>query len=181
MTTDGTLDERYLTWLQGQLEPITQKNPERSHWLLLTQLFKKEFTWFIPNDDNRIYDALDLRQEFVDKEEGGDVPGYWLSQPCCFLEMLIALGQRMSFESGLETAYWVWRMLENMNVRMYVDELYDDEVTQLVNDLLEGVNNRTFKADGREGFFPLNHPGHDQREVELWYQSQQYLLENINV
>jgi hypothetical protein len=181
MTTDGTLDERYLTWLHRKLEPDTQRNPARSHWLLCVQLYKKEFTWFIPNDDNRLYDGLDLRQEFIDEEEGGDAPGIWLSEPCSFLEMLVALSRRMAFDSNLEPDYWFWRMLENMNIRMYVDELYDDEVHILIDSLIDGVIQRKFKADGSEGLFPLRHPGHDQREVEIWYQMSQYLIENISV
>src|SRR5882757_163395 len=123
MTANGTLDERYLTWLVKQVEPVTNLNPARSHWLLCTQMYRKEFTWFIPNDDNRLYDGLDIRQEFIDSEEGGDVPGNWLSEACSFLEMVIALSRRMAFESDLEPAYWFWRMIENLNLRIYVDEV----------------------------------------------------------
>ncbi len=182
MTGEGTLDERYLTWLVGLIEPVTNLNPARSHWLLCGEMYKKEFTWFIPNDDNRIFDGLDVRQEFIDTQEGGDVPGMWLAEPCSFLEMLIALSRRMAFDSvPLEADYWFWRMLDNLNLRIYIDEQYDEEVSLLVNDILDQVMNRTYHADGSEGLFPLNHPGRDQREVELWYQSQQYLMENINV
>lgn len=182
MTANGTLDERYLTWLVRQVEPVTNLNPVRSHWVLCSEMYKKEFTWFIPNDDNRLYDGLDIRQEFVDEEEGGDVSGIWLSEACSFLEMVIALSRRMAFESTpLEPDYWFWRMMENLNLRIYVDDVWDDDVHVLVDDILNRVIDRTYHADGREGLFPLNHPGKDQREVELWYQSQQYLMENINV
>jgi hypothetical protein len=182
MTVDGTLDERYLTWLVRQIEPVTNLNPARSHWVLCSEMYKKEFTWFIPNDDNRLYDGLDLRQEFVDEEEGGDAPEIWLSEACSFLEMIIALARRMAFESTpLEPDYWFWRMMENLNLRIYVDEVYDDDVRILIDDILNRVIDRTYHADGSGGLFPLNHPGKDQREVELWYQSQQYLMENINV
>lgn len=182
MTANGTLDERYLTWLVSQVEPVTNLNPVRSHWVLCSEMYKKEFTWFIPNDDNRLYDGLDVRQEFVDTQEGGDVPGFWLAEACSFLEMLIALSRRLAFESTpLESDYWFWRMMENLNLRIYVDDVWDDDVRILVDDILNRVIDRTYHADGREGLFPLLHPGKDQREVELWYQSQQYLMENINV
>lgn len=181
MTSSGTLDERYLTWLFRQLEPETQRNPARSHWLLITQLFQKEFTWFIPNDDNRLYDGLTLRQEYVDKEEGGDVPGNWLSEPCSFLEMLVALSHRMSYETEQEADYWFWTLMENMDLRQYVDDYYSDDTRILIDLTLDAVTQRTFHADGRGGLFPLRHPGRDQRQVEIWYQMSQYLMENIVV
>lgn len=183
MTPSGTIDERYLTWLFGLLEPTTQSNPARSHWNLCKHMYKIEFSWFIPNDDNRIYDGLDLRQEFVDEEEGGDLTGIeaWFSEPCSFLEMVIALGRRMAFEAGQEPDYWFWTMMENLGFRIYVDDQWDGQVEMLVSDIVNGVVNRTYRADGSEGLFPLRHPGHDQRGVELWYQQSQWLLENIVV
>lgn len=181
MGTNGTLDERYLTWLHKQLEPDTQRNPARSHWLLCMQLYKTEFLWFIPNDDNRLYDGLDLRQEFVDVEEGGDVDGSWFSEPCSFLEMIVALAKRMAYETELDLDFWFWRLMENLNLRIYVDETYDSEVEALIADILNQVMTRKYHADGSEGLFPLSHPGTDQREVELWYQMSHYLLENISI
>lgn len=181
MTSNGTLDERYLTWLHRQLEPDTQRNPARSHWLLCSQLFKTEFVWFIPNDDNRLLDGLDIRTEFVDLEEGSKVPGSWYSEPCSVLEMLIALCRRMAFESSNEPDFWFWTIMENLNLRQFVDELYDDDVAILVDETLLNVNERKYHADGTGGLFPLLHPGTDQRQVELWYQMSQYLLEKIVV
>jgi hypothetical protein len=181
MTVNGTLDDRYLTWLHRQLEPDTLRNPARSHWKLFIQLHGTEFTWFIPNDDNRLFDGLDIRAEYVDAEEGGDVPGHWLSQACSFLEMLVALSRRMAFETEREPDFWFWQMIENLNLRIYTDEVYDSEVESLVDDIITGVIQRTFRADGSDGLFPLRHPGTDQREVEIWYQMSQYLMENIVV
>lgn len=182
MTLDGTLDERYLTWLVRQIEPVSNLNPARSHYLMMAEMFRKEFTWFIPNDDNRFYDGLDVRQEFVNEEEGGDVPGNWFAEPCSFLEMLIALARRMSFESTpLEPDYWFWQMLENLDLRSFKDDVWDDDIRIHIVDVLDRVMDRKYHADGKQGLFPLRHPRTDQREVEIWYQSQQYLMENINV
>lgn len=182
MTADGTIDERYLTWLVRQIEPVNNLNPARTHWLLCAEMYKMEFTWFIPNDDNRLMDGLGMRQEFVDAEEGGDVPGYWLGEPCSFLEMLIALCHRMAYESApLEADYWFWKIMDNLDLRLIVDERYDDDTREQIIDAVNRVMDRAYHADGNGGLFPLNHPGTDQREVELWYQSQQYLMENINV
>ena len=181
MTTNGTLDERYLTWLHRKFEPDTQRNPARSHWLLFADLYQIEFSWFIPNDDNRFYDGLDIRQEFIDKEEGGDVPDIWLAEACSFLEMIVALSYRMAYESEFEADFWFWKMIDNLNLRSYVDEKYDDDAKLLVDETINTVVERTYLADGKGGLFPLAHPGRDQREVELWYQMSQYLMENITI
>jgi hypothetical protein len=181
MTTDGTLDERYLIWLHQQLEPDTQRNPARSHWLLCVHLFKTEFTWFVPNDNNRLLDGLDIRQRFIDEEEGGDVPGIWLGEPCTVLEMLIALAERMAYSSDKETDYWFWTMLENAGLRRYVDEIFDDDAKVDVEAIVQAILNREYHADGSGGLFPLRHGGRDQRQLELWYQMSQYLLENVDI
>lgn len=181
MTTSGTLDDRYLTWLHRQLEPDALLNPRRSHWLLLEQMHKTEFNWFLPNDDNRLYDGLDVRQEFIDAQEGGDVPGIWLSEPCSFLEMLVALSRRMAFETALEPDTWFWNIVENLDLRQYVDEIYDEDVSLHVDRVLQCVMQRTYKADGSGGMFPLTHPGSDQRDVEIWYQMSQYIMETVDI
>lgn len=181
MATNGTIDERYLIWLHRQLEPDTQRNPVRSHWLLCSQLYQTEFVWFIPNDDNRLLDGLDIRTEFVDEEEGGDVPGWWYGEPCSYLEMFIALSRRMAFESGLEPDYWFWTLMGNLKLRDLVDEIYNEDATILVDETLQRLSDRTYHADGSGGIFPLYHPGTDQRKVEIWYQMSHYLNENINV
>lgn len=179
--SSGTLDERYLTWIHRQLEPDTQRNPARSHWLLLKQLNAKEFTWFIANDDNRLYDGLDIRQEFIDAEEGGDVDGIWLSEACSFLEMLVALCHRISFETEQEVDYWFWQILDNLKLRKFVDGVMDEQSAQIVDDILDDVIQRNIEPNGERGMFPLKHAVRDQRQVEIWYQMSQYIMENVSI
>lgn len=181
MTTNGTLDDRYLTWLHRQFEPDTQRNPARSHFLLFEMMHKTEFIWFVPNDDNRLYDGLDVRQEFIDAEEGGDVPGMWLAEPCSFLEMLVALCRRMAFETSFGSDYWFWRLMENLELRQFVDDIFDPDAAEFVEAAMDRVMNRTYHADGNGGLFPILHSGRDQRQIEIWYQMQQYLMETIEV
>jgi len=182
MTGNGTLDERYLTFLVRQVEPVTNLNPLRTHWLLLAEMYKREFTWFVPNVDNRLLDGVALREQLIDEEEGGDVPGYWLAEPCSFLEMLIALSVRVAYVSApLEPDYWFWRMIDNLQLRSYVDDAYDDNVRMDILDAMDRIVDRTYQADGNGGLFPLSNPIGDQRQIELWYQFQQYLMENIDV
>jgi hypothetical protein len=45
----------------------------------------------------------------------------------------------------------------------------------VVDEILERVIGRTYRPDGRGGFFPLRYAEKDQREVELWYQLNAYV------
>lgn len=177
MTNDEPLDSRYLDWLYSQIAPVSNKNPARSFWKLAEQMFHKEFFWHIPNDDNRIGDAIDLREEFIlatDAERDQN----FMEIGCSFLEMLVALCRRAVDESSHDVYWWFRRILDNLNLGEYVDEHYDDEVYILVDDVLQVVIDRTYRPDGVGGLFPLRNPEHDQREVEIWYQMATYILEN---
>lgn len=177
MATDGPLDERYLEWLYAFIGAVRNRNPARSHWLLIEKLYHIEFTWFVPNDDNRIADGIDLREEFIaatDAERNRP----WLEEGCSVLEMLVALCRRAEFESNHDTYYWFMRILDNLNLREYFDDQFDEEVQMLIDDVIKVVIDRTYRSDGVGGLFPLRHPDTDQREVEIWYQMAAYLLEN---
>lgn len=137
----------------------------------------KRFEWGIPNDDNRTEDGKDLRPEFIATHDA-ECNNAWLSQACSMLEMLIALSRRLEFESNHDTYHWFWTLLENLNLRVYTDAVYDDEVEMIVDKTLIAVIDRRYRSNGDGGLFPLRRPKTDQRKVEIWYQMSLYLLEN---
>lgn len=176
MEANGTIDDLYFEWLYGQIAAVTNRNPARSYWSLARQLYTTEFTWFIPNDDNRAEDGKELRIEFLDLSNVS-VTQDWMELNCSMLEMLIALARRASFETGLEPLWWFWKLMDNMELKNYTDITYNVAVTQDVQEKLERVCQRTYRKNGRGGLFPLSHTIKDQTEVELWYQMATYLLE----
>lgn len=178
MTSDDTLDRRYFDWLYSQIGPAkNNRNPARSFWLLAEQLFKKQFNWHTPNDDNRIEDGKDLRDLFLE-DIHAERNQSWLDQECSMLEIMVALSRSIEFESSHDAYYWFWRMIENLNLRIYTDDKYDDDVHFIVDDALNIVIDRTYLYDGTGGLFPLRHSKEDQRNVEIWYQMSAYLLED---
>jgi hypothetical protein len=174
------LDEQYLTWLYSQVGAVKLKTQSRTHWDLLRHLYKKEFKWFVANDDNRCEDGKDLRYEFLDAREidENDVDPEWMHMPCSMLEMLIALSRRLSFETETEARLWFWHLIETMGI-LHSDKDYDQHREE-IDEAVERVIWRTYDSDGKGGLFPLNRPQHDQRYVEIWYQLSAYLLE-LNV
>lgn len=174
---EGTLDDRYLTWLYNKIAAVSNRNPSRSFWLLANQLYRTPFFWFVPNDDNRAADGIDLRYEFLSGEEIDRETEMWLGLDCSMLEMLIALSRIASFESYGTAHEWFWVFIRNLEIEHYSDELFDVSVAEEVAAVMERVNRRTYAKDGTGGLFPLRDAKTDQRKVELWYQMAAYLLE----
>lgn len=174
--TSRSLDESYFRWLYGQVCSVRARSPSRSYWNLMGQLFRKEFVWIIPNDDNRAEDGRDLRMEFIQRRRIRNVDPEWFKLPCSMLEMLIGLSRRLSFEAGGGARDWFWHLIENIELDDYNDGTpVPDEI---VNEIVDRVVWRLYSHDGSGGLFPLRYPSRDQRRVELWYQLSAYLLEN---
>lgn len=169
------LDELYFRWLYSQVSNVRLKNPSRTYWSLLKLLHTKEFVWIVPNDDNRLEDGRLLRYEFVENANL-DPDSNWLELGCSMLEMLIGLSRRCEFEDDMPAADWFWALMDNIGLRGFTDRGGWSE--QDVDEILDDVIWRTYEPDGRGGLFPLLDAQEDQREVELWYQMSEYLLEN---
>ena len=185
MIAQEPLDDRYFAWLYSQIGLVRSKNPRTNYWYLAKMLYKTEFQYFIPNDDNRAADGVQLREEFLDLSpfDELDSASEWLSLGCSFFEMLVALARRASFESpsrGHNTpGDWFWKIMRNLGLDHINDAVFDEEAEVYIESVLEVVNERTYRPDGRGGMFPLNEPQEDQRTTEIWYQMAAYLLEQM--
>ena len=164
------LDEAYLQWLYSQVGSVRLRRSSETYWNLLRQLFQKEFVWFVPNDDNRVEDGRELRHKFIEELQLTQVDRNWMELGCSFLEMLIGLSRRLSFEDGGGTRDWFWHLLNNLELDVYADNILIP--TKRVDDILDKVIWRTYRRDGHGGLFPLRHAREDQ--------TQAYLLENEN-
>ena len=173
------LDEEYFTWLYSWVGSVKLRNRARSHFSLAKDLYSKEFIWIIPNDDNRAEDGKALRLEFLRAMDLdiSEVSRNWLDLECSMFEMLLGLAQRLSFEAEGEPRVWFWHLIETLDLAQYNDRVYDDYARRKIDETLDQVIWRTYRADGRGGLFPLRRPREDQTEVELWYQLSAYLLE----
>lgn len=159
--------ERYLNWLSTQIaiDPVEYAG-------LLSYLHQKEFVWIIPNDDNRIGDALELRKEFWG--EGNKIPRQGVST----LEVLVALSRRLEFNGGGDKEVWAWRLISNLGLQRMFDPINRRKAYR-IEDILNTLIWRTYEPDGRGGFFPLKDAKEDQTKVEIWYQMSAYIIEHI--
>lgn len=169
------LDDLYITWLYKQIGSVKLRNSSRTYWALARQLYKKEFVWFIPNDDNRLEDGRELRHEFIDDEHIEDIDPEWMDLGCSMLEMLIGLSRRLSFQTDGEARVWFWQLIDTLGLLECNDR--SEFLANRVDDILNTVIWRTYNPDGHGGLFPLHNPAEDQRTVEIWYQMCAYLIE----
>jgi hypothetical protein len=168
MTMTSAYSSRYLDWLICQIQtPIDSSEYtglfQRLHW--------KEFEWMVPNDDNRIGDAQELRHEFWG-------PGHFEPEnSISILEVLVALSRRLNFqEDSKSSEEWAWVLIKNLKLHRMTDPLTNSRSGK-VDDILNALVFRTYQRDGQGGFFPLRNPQEDQTQVEIWYQMNAYLME----
>lgn len=172
MTQPSQVNQDYYEWLTSQIS-IPNGN---SYNELFTLMHEVEFVWTVPNDDNRIHDGLDLRTEFANttypqfRLQGLELDG------ATFLEVLVALSRRTAFTAGGDQEEWAWALIRNLRLHKKSDPLSENDIFK-VNDTLYSLIWRTYRPDGRGGFFPLKNPEEDQTKVEIWYQMNKYVIE----
>lgn len=176
------LIEDYLRWLSPQIRDEDDGNRSRTYEGLIQIMFEKEFVWHIPHDGNRIGDGLALRLEF--RNEARIPPrraGMFFDQsnpypPCSFLEVLIGLSRRLSFDASGRAESWAWTLINNLELHRMWDPVSRSKARR-IDAILDRCIWRTYDADGRGGFFPLAWPNEDQRRVEIWYQMAAFISE----
>lgn len=178
------LEQMYVQWLYDQLRTYEQSDKSQYDYTELTDiLFKKEFVWTVPNDDNRIADGMELRMEFINII-GERVVDYaldtYLNDNCSILEVIIGLSRRLAFEGGGSAPSWAWLLIQNLELHKFQDPISRND-REKVDDIVYSVIWRTYDKNGQGGFFPLIETDQDQRKVELWYQMSAYLAEHINL
>jgi hypothetical protein len=157
---------------------------------LLMILFNTPFIWIITGDDNRAQDGKELRVRFIDQYEDSifsflelnngkkeKIINDFMEQPCRMLEMLIAFSEKCAFtfedtlpESSPE--FWFSEFLDNLDITY-------EEDPKVIDDVLDKLNTRKYERNGTGGLFPIvkgSGRGRDQRNIELWYQFNEYII-----
>jgi len=170
---------RYYRWLKNHV----QKDPWHNEYTyLLDEAWKNDFTYFIPHDENRAADGLELRKTFV-KETGLDLYGVDLGA-CRMLEFLIGLSIRMNenfydWDYPKQVPIYFWQLMSNLGLDKYTDSYImemPNSSTDEICDIFRILNERRYTFDGQNGgLFPLDHPESDQTLVEVWYQMMEYM------
>lgn len=180
ISADQIKDEYYL-WLYNLIK--FGEEDRDSYSILTKRLHSIEFTWSVPNDDNRVLDGVQLRNTFIDESDIGYYERWVLDGPCSVLEMLVGLSIRINdimADAGDDgfLGRWFWDMIRNLGLIEFTDYNYYMKGGHFAvsNTILKLVE-RTYTPNGRGGLFPLKRAKQDQREIEIWYQLHAYLHE----
>lgn len=170
------LENLYFNWLCAKVVDVREKSPGLTYVKLLRALHTTEFVWLIQGDDNRAEDGKELRTEFLLQADIPDDPDWRLLLECSVLEMFVAFSRRAAFMSGDHPSYieWFWIFIENLDLKECFDGDFRQEV---VDDKLYSFIWRTYDYSGKGGLFPMENAAMDQRDVELWYQFCDYLVD----
>lgn len=171
------LQELYFDWMYKKVIN------HGSYVRLLKCLDSIEFTYTLPMDDNRYEDAVSLRYRFG-YENGIDdrIISYELDDHACsVLEMMVALALRIEEsimrdeDVGDRTYIWFMVMLNNLGVDDETDDGFNRvRVTMAVIHMLD----RDYDSYGNGALFKVEHPRHDMRDTEIWYQAMWWLTEH---
>ena len=148
-----------------------------SYRKLFTALHDREFTYFVPYDENRADDGIALRYRYCLLHDCENLE-YCLDGPCSILEMMVALAIRCEErimsdpEKGDRTAQWFWDMIRSLGLSSMVDYNYDE---QFVNDVIWTFLNRKYSPTGKGGLFTVRGWRRDARDAEIWHQLMAYL------
>lgn len=165
----------YLEWLKDQ---VVYFDTPFTYDRLLDKLYTREYIPILTRDKNRANDGIALRSEYLDDYPDDIVD----ASPCSFLEFLIALARRMNYiyadvhEDRTQDMFWT--LIFNMGLYDHHDFSYDHLDGDIVTDeAVDRIIDRTYEENGYGGLFPLDNATTNQRNVEIWYQMNQYLSE----
>lgn len=164
------IENLYFNWLCAKV--LSKQVP--IYYDLLKILHKTEFVWVVPADRHRAAEGIDLRLDFLrESNQCGD--SEWDTAPCSFLEFLIAFSKRAAFQTDTQTRAWFWEFMENLKLDEYRQVSDRDEY--VVKDILDTFLWRHYTSKGYGGMFPISRTQHDQRDIEIWYQFSEYLID----
>lgn len=171
---DEPFENVYFNWLCAKVVDTTDDPRSGLYWNLLRLLQQTEFVWRVMGDDNRAEDGKELRSEFILEADIPDRPEWRNIVGCSVLEMLIAFARRAEFQTDIPVKDWFWMFITNLELHLFDDRNWDPE---FADDILQQFIWRTYSSSGHGGLFPIMEPLLDQREVEIWYQFSEYVLE----
>jgi len=172
-------ESEYFEWLA---EKVHAK--EHDSMQLVKTLFETAFIVIVPNDENRSDDGLDLREDWLDVCGLSVDP--LMGKSANLLEVLIALSIHFDdlmpapvthTEAKHRPSKWFWEMLKNADVHEFTDDYWNVKYANELRYMLDAIMKRLYDYNGIGGFFPLRNPKKDQRDVELWYQMNDYIME----
>lgn len=141
---------------------------------LMLWLWEIDFYWSNDFDANRAADGISLRRAYL-FENGRAKENYdWDESECTFMELFIGLANKLAMLLDKDVQETMLHLMRNIGLdNMKNGRVHEDYVDEVVYRIMD----RDYDYNGDGGFFPLSNPPSDQRNVELLYQMNHYILE----
>ena len=169
------VENMYFNWLIAKVRKAGNMSASHTHSYLLKTLHQTEFVWLLSGDDNRAEDGLELRSEFILEANAPDDVEWRTQTGCSMLEMFVAFSRRAAYSTDIPAWEWFWEFMRNLGMDEFTNGV--GVRPEQIGEILYNVIWRTYDYNGDGGIFPIRDPKHDQREVEIWYQFCEYLLD----
>lgn len=179
MTIDNSIKDEYFCWIVKLVFP--NDDDQKEYLQLLKTLYFYEYVPSIDRDENRRLDGLNLRSIFAEKVGiPEDIVITNLNEPCTILEMMASLANRIEDTIMFDPDYgnridiWFKEMLDSLGL---LDQTNYNFNRTWVDYRIQIFNNRQYEVNGRGSLFTSNDPNVDMRDMEIWYQMQQFISE----
>lgn len=174
----------YFEWLTSMVDPFVGRG---SHTQFFTVLNNMTYVSMMELDNNRISDGVGLRDIYTRTYDISVDSDVIVDSPCSVLEFLVALASRMNYIYSQTnencTSQMFWDMMDNIGFDYYTTTndsfAMNPELVENLQDAIDVVMYRLYSPDGSGNLFPLKNSRYDQRNVEVWYQMNQYLIEKM--
>lgn len=178
----------YFEWLKNTVDSFVGRGQHEHFFNILHSM---AYIPILDLDRNREVDGVGLRDIYlrgygIDVSESDVV----IDSPCSVLEFLVALAERMDYIYSPSERRCVadlfWEIMGNIGLNYQTttdNDFQKDPQTfhEMVESAIDMVQNRTYQPNGTENLFPLRNPEEDQRNVEVWYQMNRYLVERMGI
>lgn len=184
-----SLMTEYYNWLCERMSINPRENGIES---VCSMLMVSPFVAVLKDDENLIESALYLRRTFVrgcDQEQKREF--YHSLKDCSVLEIMSVLLEKMSYmllENPLASSdqgALFFELLDNLELGWINDRSFSanpDVCSEYIEDAVSIFVNRDYDDDGQNGgMFPLENPRSDAREMGLYQQMDEYLIERYDM
>ena len=177
------LSDGYFKWLLGILG--FKESAECRYISMLSYLYSTDFKLTDPvvgHDENRLSDAFELRATFSNNFTDPVLPKIF-EEPMSVLEVLTAFAMRIDddimYDGSLHASKWFFIMIDNLGMTNFTDDTLGlDWTIEDEEQIVDIWMSRQYREDGKGSIFPLKCPGVDQKNLEMWYQMQEWFREN---
>ena len=152
---------------------------------LLSELNKIEYYFVNPMDQNRIFYALQLREQFADEEGSKEIYNV-MPGSCTALEILVSMAEAADFtlhdyDTGDRTSQFFWEFIHNLGLSYLTNSAWSFDAPNFIFSVVTKWFDRRFGPNGYGSPWPNPKTRVDMTTVSMWDAMQWWLADNEEV